>query len=691
MTAAGTNLGTYSLAGIPMPSDCEDIALGPGPVNDTWYLYLGDIGDNGASRSNIKVYRVPEPVVSDTQSPVTTSISGTSTFTFVYPDGAHNAESMFVDPLTKDIYIVTKEVNPGVYRAAYPQSTSGTTTLQQMTTFTDSSVLTATDISPDGNEIILRGYTTSGRMYVRPPGGTITDAFNSSYISIPIHSENQGEAIGFDPNGWGYFTTSEGTSQPIYYFDRLPSPGHAIYWDNDGAPAGSYVSSGAGTGGTGTWDSSSSKWYSGSADVAWVDGNDAVFWGAAGTVTLAVAQSVNSLTFKSNGYTLTASTLTLAGSSVTVDAGATATINSTVAGSVGLVKNGSGTLNLAHSNSYSGGTTINAGVLGIVSNALGTIPGSPVVNITINNGSTLRFNVSGLTVSINRNMVLGSGGGIIDTNGNADTIAGIISGTSMDKTGAGTLTLSNANTYTSGTTVTGGTLLVTNTSGSGTGTGFVTVNSGAVLGGTGTVSGIVSNGGTVAPGGSPGTLHVGGTYTQGSAGNLAIELASTASHDELVVTGAATLGGTISVSLLSGFVAHEDDSFEIMTASGFGGSTFTSTSLPALPGSLVWNINYGASAVTLSVVLPGDFTHSGDVNAADYVSWRKGVGTTYTSNDYITWRTHFSQTASAAASLSAAVPEPSTVFLSAIATLLLLSTIPQRHPASGPVYISPRR
>ena len=85
------------------------------------------------------MYRVPEPVVSDVQSPVTTSLSGVAKFTFAYPDGPRDAESMFVDPQTKDIYIVTKRENPHrVYRAAYPQATSGTTTLQYMTQFNSS-------------------------------------------------------------------------------------------------------------------------------------------------------------------------------------------------------------------------------------------------------------------------------------------------------------------------------------------------------------------------------------------------------------------------------------------------------------------------------------------------------------------------------------------------------------------------
>jgi hypothetical protein len=223
MTPAGSNLGTYSISGASA-SDWEDMATGPGPVAGTQYLYIGDIGDNGASRSTVAVYRVPEPVVSDTQSPVTSSISGAVKFTFSYPNGAHDAESLFVDPLTKDIYIISK---PGttkyLYRAAYPQSTSGTTVLELAASFADTDALTAADISPNGTEIIMRSYaTSSGRLYVRPPGGSVAAAFSSPYVSIPVHSETQGEAIGFDPRGWGYYTTSEGSNRPIYYFDRLP-------------------------------------------------------------------------------------------------------------------------------------------------------------------------------------------------------------------------------------------------------------------------------------------------------------------------------------------------------------------------------------------------------------------------------------------------------------------------------------
>lgn len=73
---------------------------------------------------------------------------------------------------------------------------------------------------------------------------------------------------------------------------------------------------------------------------------------------------------------------------------------------------------------------------------------------------------------------------------------------------------------------------------------------------------------------------------------------------------------------------------------------------------------------------PGDFNNNGSVDAADYVVWRDGLGTTYTQADYDTWRAHFGQTAASGSSLAsvsqAAVPEPAAIGLSLFALLALV-------------------
>ncbi len=65
---------------------------------------------------------------------------------------------------------------------------------------------------------------------------------------------------------------------------------------------------------------------------------------------------------------------------------------------------------------------------------------------------------------------------------------------------------------------------------------------------------------------------------------------------------------------------------------------------------------------------PGDFNHDGAVNAADYLVWRKGMGTTYTQSDYNTWRQNFGVSLAGGTDLvGAEVPEPATFVLMTLA------------------------
>lgn len=72
-----------------------------------------------------------------------------------------------------------------------------------------------------------------------------------------------------------------------------------------------------------------------------------------------------------------------------------------------------------------------------------------------------------------------------------------------------------------------------------------------------------------------------------------------------------------------------------------------------------------------TIPLAGDFNFDGAVDAADYTTWRDGLGTTYTAADYQIWRNNFGATASSALATSNAVPEPRAliVMLAAIAAL----------------------
>jgi hypothetical protein len=91
-------------------------------------------------------------------------------------------------------------------------------------------------------------------------------------------------------------------------------------------------------------------------------------------------------------------------------------------------------------NTYSGGTSITAGVLAVAAdNNLGAASGGLAVS-----GGTLQF-LSSFTS--NRAVTLNAGGGTIDTNGNNATLGGTISGSGgLTKVGTGTLTLAGAST-----------------------------------------------------------------------------------------------------------------------------------------------------------------------------------------------------------------------------------------------------
>ena len=141
----------------------------------------------------------------------------------------------------------------------------------------------------------------------------------------------------------------------------------------------------------------------------------------------------------------------------------TFTFAGVVSGTGALAQIGSGTTLLTATNTYAGGTMINAGTLAVAADVnLGAAAGGLTFG-----GGTLQF-LSGFI--INRPITLNTGGGTFDTNGNNATLSGPIAGTGgLNKIGAGTLVLSGANTYSGGTTLAAGALRLENNQALGTG------------------------------------------------------------------------------------------------------------------------------------------------------------------------------------------------------------------------------
>ena len=209
-TRVVTLLGVYTLQGAGSV-DWEDMAWGPcSEMGWADCLYVGDIGDNGAARSQIQVYRVEEPVVPLEGGPVYETLTGVERFDCQYPDGAHNAETLLVDPVAGIPYIVTKEAagSTGVYRFPGPPDPIETATLEKLTVLEGLASLTGGDVSPDSSRVVLRDYLLAYE-YPLPGGGDFSDMFLATPCVITLTLEPQGEALAVGSSGVEIYTASE--------------------------------------------------------------------------------------------------------------------------------------------------------------------------------------------------------------------------------------------------------------------------------------------------------------------------------------------------------------------------------------------------------------------------------------------------------------------------------------------------
>lgn len=247
----------------------------------------------------------------------------------------------------------------------------------------------------------------------------------------------------------------------------------------------------------------------------------------------------------------------------------------------GLTVNGTFTVN---GNSVSGGTG-GTGTIGGASGGNGSAFGS---GLFLQGNGTLTFSTSvGQTQTISD--AIADQTGLGGTGGNAGSWA-------LTKTGAGTLVLSGANTYSGQTTVNGGTLEVD---------GSLTdpiVNSGGTLAGTGSVGDTtVNSGGTLAPGpvGGVGTLTINGFLTFNSGSIFALQV-TPAAASKAVVTGAASLAGTVQATFGSG--SYLTKNYTILSAGSVSG-TFDAFTTVGLPTNVTASLDYSvANTVMLDLV-----------------------------------------------------------------------------------------
>lgn len=200
--------------------DCEDIAYGPGPEKGKNYIYLGDIGDNSSLRPYISVYRIPEP-----GKPEAVMHANRELVHLKYPNKPQDAEAMMVDPILKELIIVSKRQDTvGIYSTPLTFKDGDTVKLQKKGSLflpsglmPSSKYIVAGDISADGKQILLKTYQ-SVYYWKREGNEPISQALLRKPAKLPYIRERQGEAIGFTPDGKGYYCISEGVNAVIYYY-----------------------------------------------------------------------------------------------------------------------------------------------------------------------------------------------------------------------------------------------------------------------------------------------------------------------------------------------------------------------------------------------------------------------------------------------------------------------------------------
>jgi autotransporter-associated beta strand protein len=219
-----------------------------------------------------------------------------------------------------------------------------------------------------------------------------------------------------------------------------------------------------------------------------------------------------------------------------------------------------GTINMAVNTSAGGAVTADLNVTGgtvNIGDGLNTGTAINMANAGTGRTVTSTIDLTGGTVNVTGDIVRTGGAGtesatitldasILNMNSNSigetgktitlaaksGTLTGLAElngGGILDKTTAGVLIMGDGNAYTGGTTVTGGTLLVNNSTGSGTGTGAVTSNATTVLGGTGILAPGTGNGVT-----TNGTLQIGGASpTVGEDLNITLTSATLAINEKV--------------------------------------------------------------------------------------------------------------------------------------------------------------
>ena len=163
-------------------------------------LWVGDIGDNRDSWSDVSIYRIREPKkLGKTSAQV-------QRYRFTYEDRPHNAETILADPDSQQLWIVTKQMASGsIYALPKKLRKSGINTAKKIGSATG--LITDGAIKPDGTTFVLRDYFDA-QFFRGLPEGVVDE-------KIDLPGQPQGEAIAWLPGENAVVIASEGDNRLI--------------------------------------------------------------------------------------------------------------------------------------------------------------------------------------------------------------------------------------------------------------------------------------------------------------------------------------------------------------------------------------------------------------------------------------------------------------------------------------------
>lgn len=186
--------------------DWEDITLGPGPDPDKNYVYVGDIGDNKGQHQFKIIYRLEEPTGIENK-----RIENFDTLFIQLPDGPRDSETLMIDPISSNMFIVSKREDSVRLYLFSNTWKSGDTLTAELKIKMPYNLTVAADISADGSEVLLKNYDHI--FYWKRKGSEpIADLLSQTPLELKYKPEKQGESIAWKRDGSGYYTLSESTT-----------------------------------------------------------------------------------------------------------------------------------------------------------------------------------------------------------------------------------------------------------------------------------------------------------------------------------------------------------------------------------------------------------------------------------------------------------------------------------------------